>query len=71
MTQCIGVNTKRQRIPKGQLKIDNLEKLAIQGTQDGEKQKHNAICVEHHYAQTNTDNNVDNLNTTCYVELTL
>ena len=28
---------KRQRIPKGQLKKDNPEKLATQVTQDGEK----------------------------------
>ena len=29
---------KSQRIPKGQSKIDNQEKLATQGTQDEEKQ---------------------------------
>ena len=29
---------KRERIPKGQSKIDNPEKLATYGTQDGEKQ---------------------------------
>ena len=28
---------KRQRIAKGQSKMDNPEKLATQGTQDGEK----------------------------------
>ena len=33
---------KRERIPKGQSKIDNPEKLAAQGTQDVEKlNKHN------------------------------
>ena len=47
---------KRQRIPKGKSKMDNLEKLATQSTQDEEKQKHNIICVEHHYSQTNTNN---------------
>ena len=30
---------KRQRIPKGQSKMDHPEKLATQGTQDEEKQK--------------------------------
>ena len=30
--------------------MDNLEKLAILGTQD--KNKHNTICVGHHYTQT-------------------
>ena len=35
-----GIN-KRQRIPKGQSKMDNPEKLATQGTQDEEIQKHN------------------------------
>ena len=42
---------KRQRIPKGQLQIDHPEKLTTQGTQD--KEKHNKICVGHHYVQTN------------------
>ena len=42
---------KRQRIPEGQTKMDNLEKLATQCTQDEEK--HNTICVGHHYMQTN------------------
>ena len=32
---------KRQRIPKGKLKMDNPEKLATQGTQDEEKQNKN------------------------------
>ena len=36
-------------IPKGQLKMDNPEKMAKYGTQ-------NTICVTHHYAQTNTNN---------------
>jgi hypothetical protein len=49
---------KRKKIPKGQSKIDNSEKLATQGTQDNEKQnkKHNTGYVGHHYAQTNTNN---------------
>ena len=42
----------RQRIPKGQSEMDNLEKLAAQGTQDEEK-THNTICDGHHYAQKN------------------
>ena len=32
---------KRQRIPKGQSKMDNPEKLATYGTQDQEKQNKN------------------------------
>jgi hypothetical protein len=38
--------------------MDHPEKLATYGIQDEEKtkQKHNAICVEHHYAQANTNN---------------
>jgi hypothetical protein len=36
--------------------MDNPEKLATFGTQDDEKQKHTTICVEHHYAQANTNN---------------
>ena len=34
----------------------NPEKLATQNTQDDDKQnkKHNTICVEHHYAHSNT-----------------
>ena len=35
------VVNKRQRIPKGQSKKDNPEKLATQGTQDEEKQNKN------------------------------
>jgi hypothetical protein len=34
--------------------MDNPEKLATPGTQYEEK--HNTICVGHHYAQTNTNN---------------
>ena len=45
---------------KGQLKIDNPDKRATLGTQDTRrrqtKQKHNAICVGHHYTQANTNN---------------
>ena len=50
--------TKSQRIPKGQSKMDNPEKLATYGTQDEEKQskKHNTICVGHHYTQIHTNN---------------
>jgi hypothetical protein len=47
--------------PKGQSKMGNLENLATLGTQDEEKQKHNTICIGHHYAQTNTNN----INKTC------
>ena len=48
------MENKRQRVPKRQSKIDNLEKLATLGTQDEEKtkQKHNTICVVYHYPQT-------------------
>ena len=57
MPKCCLLNN-RQRIPKGQSKIDNPEKLATQGTQDEEKQnkKHNKIYVGHHYIQANTNN---------------
>ena len=34
--------------------MDNPEKLATQNTQDAEK--HNTICVGHHYTQTKTNN---------------
>jgi hypothetical protein len=37
--------------------MDNPEKLATYGTHDEKnkkKQKHNTICVGHHYMQTNT-----------------
>ena len=37
---------KRQRIPKGQSKMDNTEKLATQSTQDEEKgNKNTTQCV--------------------------
>ena len=37
--------------------MDNPEKLATQGTQYNKKtkEKHNTICVEHHFVQTNTN----------------
>ena len=44
------MSNKRQRIPKVQSKMDDPNKLATQGTQDEEK--HNTICVGHHYPQT-------------------
>ena len=49
---------KRERISKGQSKIDNPEKQATWGTEDEEKQSktHNMICVGHHNAQANTNN---------------
>ncbi len=45
---------KHQRIPKGQSKMNNPEKLATQGTQN--KEKHKTISVGNHYKQTNTNN---------------
>ena len=39
--------------------MDNPEKLATSGTQNEEK--HNTLCVVHHYAQANTTN----VNKTC------
>ena len=39
------ITNKRWRIPKGQSKMDNQEKLETWGTQDEEK--HSTICVEH------------------------
>jgi len=40
--------------------MENLEKLAILGTQDKRqtqtKQKHNTVCVGYHNTQTNTNN---------------
>ena len=47
----------RVKIQKGQSKVDNLERLTTQGTQDEgkQKQKHNTIYVGHHYVQTNTN----------------
>ena len=58
--------------------MDNPEKLTTLGTQDTRrrqtKQKHNTLCVRHHYIQTNTNNvnktwsllqtNTNNLNKT-------
>ena len=44
-----------KRIPKGQSKIDNLEKQTTHGTQDEDKQNKNTTqCAEHHCTQTNT-----------------
>ena len=46
-----------QRIPMGQSKMENQEKMAIQGTQDEETTTNmNTICAGHHYAQTSTNN---------------
>ena len=44
---------KHQRIPKGQLKMDNPVELAIQGTQDKQKQnkKDSTISVGRHHAK--------------------
>jgi hypothetical protein len=39
--------------------MNNPEKLAILGTEDESKQnKHNTICVGHHYPPASTTNNV-------------
>ena len=45
---------KRQRITKGQSRMDNPEKLATLDTQNEDKQntKRNTICVGHYYTQT-------------------
>ena len=40
---------KRWRIPKGQSKMDSPEKMKT-------NKKYNTQCVQHHYAQTNTNN---------------
>ena len=51
--------TKRQRIPKEHIKMDNPEKLAtyIGYTRRRKtKRTHNTICIEYHYTQTNTNN---------------
>ena len=52
------LSNKRQRKPKGQSKMDNLEKLTTQVTQDEENktEKNNIIRVGHHFANTNTSN---------------
>ena len=50
---CV-VSNKRERIPKGQSKTNNPEKLATRRRKT--KQKHNRICVVHHYPQRNTNN---------------
>ena len=44
---------KRQRIPKGQSKKDNPEKHRVRRRRKT-KQKHNTICVGHHYEQIHT-----------------
>jgi hypothetical protein len=50
----VWINAREYRIP---LKMENPEKLATLGTQDDKaNQKHNTICVGHHYAQTNINN---------------
>ena len=48
---------KRQRIPKEQSNKDNPAKLTTQAytRRRKTKQKHNIICVGHHYAQKNTN----------------
>ena len=50
------VLNKRKRLPKSEPKMDNPVKLAIYTRRRKLKQKHNTICVGHHYAQTKTDN---------------
>ena len=58
--ESIDILNKCQRIPKGQSNMDNPEKLATQGyTKRSTKQKHNTICVGHHYTKTSI-NNVNN-----------
>ena len=59
---------KCQRIPKGQSKMENTEKLATQTKKKKTKtqhnmcctplysNKHNTTCVVHHYTLTNTNN---------------
>ena len=51
---------KRYRMPNGQSNKENKKKTAIQDAQDTRrrktKQKHNTICVGHHYVQTNINN---------------
>ena len=43
------------------IKNEKPEKQATKDTQDEERQKHNTLCVGHHYKQTNTFN----INKTC------
>ena len=47
------IPNKRQRIPKGERKLDNQDKLATKGTQ--EEEKRNTICAGHHYRQASTN----------------
>ena len=49
------INVREYR--RGNTIMDSAQKLAAQGTQD--EDKHNTICVGHHYEQINT-NNVNN-----------
>ena len=56
---------KRQRIPKGQSKKDNPEKLATQGTQDEDKQNKNN--PEKLATQGTQEEGKQNKNTTQYV----
>ena len=46
-SQVSAINVREYR--RGNKKMDNPEKLATEGTQDETKQKHNTICVGHHY----------------------
>ena len=48
-SESFNLVNKRQRIPKGQSKMDNPEKLATQSTKDEEKLNKNTIFVGHHY----------------------
>jgi len=48
-------------IPKGQSRTENPEKLVTLGTHKHQTntkntQKHNTICVGHHYTQASTNN---------------
>ena len=44
--------SKHQKILMGQSKIDNLVKLARQGTQNGDEKTKTNTRVGHHYTQT-------------------